>query len=364
MTFTAPFTAVPGEIITAAGHNTSVRDNLNHLRGVTGGDPGASGFALVSTGPQSAAWQKIADAVLLDQKVSRASYAVADFNSVAQIGSNGFYAGTDAVGSPALNGTAWYVLTQRHPNASIDFRWQLAVNANNPSLIYHRLIIAGAPTGWGQIWSAHSHGSNTGMNADMLDGFNAGHSAGQIPISDGTYNANLVADKLWHSTLGALALGNGSNQVPVSNAIMNVGLNAQYIGGLMVADLDARYAPPMTANSIQQAAGVVVTATTAFQGILQVALGPGTWEVTIDGIYGHAPQDLAGEIRCDRNGTTIGPVPEVGNWGAQSTNGMSYLFSVTRIVAGNGTVTFSGRKQGGTGTSVFGVCNMSYRRVG
>jgi hypothetical protein len=50
MTFTAPFTAVPGDIITAAGWNTSARDNINHLWTLIGGNPGVTNVVPVANG--------------------------------------------------------------------------------------------------------------------------------------------------------------------------------------------------------------------------------------------------------------------------------------------------------------------------
>lgn len=55
MTFTSPFTAVTGAVITAAGWNTSGRDNLSHLRAILP-DPGAANKVLVSTSASAAAF--------------------------------------------------------------------------------------------------------------------------------------------------------------------------------------------------------------------------------------------------------------------------------------------------------------------
>lgn len=63
MTFTSPFTAVTGAVITAAGWNTSGRDNINHLRGLVP-DAGAADYWLVSTSTTAAAWVARNTAVL------------------------------------------------------------------------------------------------------------------------------------------------------------------------------------------------------------------------------------------------------------------------------------------------------------
>lgn len=46
------------------------------------------------------------------------------------------------------------------------------------------------------IWHAGNDGPGSGLNADLLDGYTAGNSSGNIPISNGTVCTNLNADKL------------------------------------------------------------------------------------------------------------------------------------------------------------------------
>jgi len=55
MTWTSPFTAVTGAVITAAGWNASARDNLNHLRALLP-DPGATDYLLQASSTSAAAF--------------------------------------------------------------------------------------------------------------------------------------------------------------------------------------------------------------------------------------------------------------------------------------------------------------------
>lgn len=71
MTWTSPATPISLTPITISFYETNIADNLDHLRGITGGDPGAADKALVSTGATTAAWGTIPDAAIADPKVSK-----------------------------------------------------------------------------------------------------------------------------------------------------------------------------------------------------------------------------------------------------------------------------------------------------
>jgi hypothetical protein len=79
-------------------------------------------------------------------------------------------------------------------------------------------------------WHAGNDGPGSGLNADLLDGLNAGNASGLIPISNGTVNTNLNAD-----LLDGFHAGNGSGQIPVSNGALNTNLNAEFLGGFNAA---------------------------------------------------------------------------------------------------------------------------------
>lgn len=80
MTWTSPFTAVTGAVITSAGHNTSVRDNLNHLRALLP-DPGSSGLPLVASSTSSAAFGQLGAAGIASDAVTTAKILDANVTS-------------------------------------------------------------------------------------------------------------------------------------------------------------------------------------------------------------------------------------------------------------------------------------------
>ena len=65
------------------------------------------------------------------------------------------------------------------------------------------------------------------LNADMVDGYDAGNAAGNVPVSNGVLNTNLNA----HMVGGRYA-GNGSGAVPISNGTVNTNLNADMVDGM------------------------------------------------------------------------------------------------------------------------------------
>ena len=71
----------------------------------------------------------------------------------------------------------------------------------------------------------------TAANSDKVDGYHAGNSSGQVPVSNGTLNSNLNADLLdgYHA-------GNGSGQIPINNGTLNVNLNADWLDGKSASD--------------------------------------------------------------------------------------------------------------------------------
>lgn len=85
MTWTSPFTAVTGAVITAAGWNTSGRDNLNHLRALLP-DPGA------------------ANRLLTASSTSAAAFSNPSGDTVLAAGSITGNSGTSAIGSGVIHG--------------------------------------------------------------------------------------------------------------------------------------------------------------------------------------------------------------------------------------------------------------------
>lgn len=48
---------------------------------------------------------------------------------------------------------------------------------------------------WVEIWHAGTDGPGSGLDADTVDSYHAGNSSNQVPLSNGTVNTNLNADK-------------------------------------------------------------------------------------------------------------------------------------------------------------------------
>jgi hypothetical protein len=76
---------------------------------------------------------------------------------------------------------------------------------------------------------------NVNLNADMLDGVHAGNASGQIPVSNNTRNIDLVADKVFHVN-GLRVAGNADTNIPLNNSILNMNLNADLLDGLHSAN--------------------------------------------------------------------------------------------------------------------------------
>jgi len=215
VTFTAPFTAVPGEIITAAGWNTSARDNINHIWGVIGGNPGTSGYVVHSTGASSGAWGKVTDDLLNDQKISQTAITATDANAITAGSRYVLNIGADA-NTPF--DSYWYV---DHIRYATGYYWQLASSIIANDQLWMRTVVAGVPNPWVRVWTASSDGSGSGLDADLFRGLVPGNASGNIPINNGVANINLNA-----ALLAGLSPGNASGQIPISNGVLNTNLAA------------------------------------------------------------------------------------------------------------------------------------------
>ncbi len=224
MTFTSPFTAVPGEIITAAGWNTSGRDNINHIWGVIGGNPGSSNKVPVSNGASSSVWGLLPDAALADQKVSQVNVNVSDLDSSIP---SGFYeALTPAADAHSPTGNSnWYVQSFRLV-ANSAYRFQIAYNVHSTDM-YIRSILAGVGQPWRRVWTSGVMGTGSGLDADSVRTYVPGNASGTIAIANGTVVVNLNAQ-----ILQGLVPANGSGNIPISNGTVNTNLNAAMLLGL------------------------------------------------------------------------------------------------------------------------------------
>ena len=125
-----------------------------------------------------------------------------------------------------------------------------------------------------EIWNATTStwsvlSSKYLINVDTVDGYHAGNASGNVPVSNGTVNTNLNADKLdgQHGTffqarenhtgtqapstispqgagsgldadkLDGYHAGNASGNVPVSNGTLNINLNADLLDGKHLSEI-------------------------------------------------------------------------------------------------------------------------------
>lgn len=81
-----------------------------------------------------------------------------------------------------------------------------------------------------KLWHSNNDGAGSGLDADLLDGMQAGNASGNIPISNSTLNTNLNADML-----DGKHASNGSGNIPLSNGTVNTNLNADMLDGFHAA---------------------------------------------------------------------------------------------------------------------------------
>ena len=400
MVFTAPFTAVPGEIITAAGWNTSARDNINHIWGVIGGNPGTSGLVPHSIGASASAWGKVTDDLLNDQKVSQAPTVVTNANSIT---ASGLYVLNAGAAANMPFDAYWYVFDERYTTG---YHWQIAGVITDNNHLWVRTIVAGTPSAWARIWTSVSDGTSSGLDADsvrtlllgnasgnipynngtlntnlnaaMLAGLTAGNSAGQIPISNGVACATLFAAGAQTAT-NALALnsfvqGNGAGNIPLNNTVLNTGLNAAMLGGLSAgnasgnvpvsngvlnANLNAALLNgiassaflqyPMTFLYTSVSGSLSMTTSYSAMGSVSVAVA-GTYVFVASGNFYLDAVDANVYCKLDHGGVTFGQLQNIGHL----ESGTRPFGIVGRVVVGSVPVTVSvgGAKGGGAGGTV------------
>ena len=134
----------------------------------------------------------------------------------------GFYEGSNMLNSPSGD-TAWRVIQIRQGNSD-GYSTQLAFGKTTGKM-FTRFQSGGMWSDWQEVYTG-TGGTVTGMNADKVDGYDAGNDSGNIPVSNGKLNVNLNADKL-----DGLDAGNDSGKIPISNGTVNAGLNADQVDG-------------------------------------------------------------------------------------------------------------------------------------
>lgn len=241
MTWTSPPTVATGDLLTAAMWNTYVRDNPNHLRGLTGtGDPGAANRLLVSSGAafNQVAWTTVPSAALTDPKVDGVTpnYYTSFGNCFANARS-GFFEVSTGIDGPA-GSTSYYCYQIVDHNFPATFGMQITCALLQAEKIYSRIISSGTPSAWRTIWNDGNDGTGSGLDAGLLAGLLAGNSSGNVPISNGVLSVNLNAN-----ILQGFTPGNGSGQLAINNTALNIGLNADQV--------DSHHAVDITPNNLR-----------------------------------------------------------------------------------------------------------------
>ena len=134
----------------------------------------------------------------------------------------GFYEGSNMLNSPSGD-TAWRIIQIRQGNSD-GYSTQLAFGKTTGKM-FTRFQSGGIWSDWQEVYTG-SGSTVTGMNADKVDGYDAGNASGNVPVSNGKLNVNLNADKL-----DGYDAGNSSNSIPINNGILNSGLNADQLDG-------------------------------------------------------------------------------------------------------------------------------------
>lgn len=228
MAWSAPATPAGGTAITVAFYNTNIRDNLNHIRAITGGaDPGGSDKALVSTGSATAQWKLLPDAALADQKISQTNVAGRTNANTAEL--TGFFEYSS--GASNIPTAAYYLIQNvRQANFGAHHAGQVAFPIAGGN-VYHRTIASGTPTTWAKIWDDQNLDPTTIVPSGLIAAFRtaAAIAAGWTRFTDGdgrmligagttfsvTFTENTAVGSSWSHQHAATGLTATSGTVPV-----------------------------------------------------------------------------------------------------------------------------------------------------
>lgn len=168
MTWTTPFTAVVGATITAAGHNTSIRDNLLHLRGLLP-DAGGSGYWLVSSSTTAAAFVARATEVLTALGFTPVNKAGDTMSGGLTLNAGGTLANSQALSAKEAGGTARSAVIMGNDD-------NLYLGDSATDLRFRTLsefVVSVGGGGFTTVWHAGNDGSGSGLDADTVDGSHA-----------------------------------------------------------------------------------------------------------------------------------------------------------------------------------------------
>lgn len=97
--------------------------------------------------------------------------------------------------------------------------------------LYFRSCYNGTWGTWRKVITLDNDGAGSGLDADKLDGYQAGNATGQVPVSNGTVNTDLNADKLdgYHASSfvrtiqGVAPDGSGNVAVDLASRVSKTG---------------------------------------------------------------------------------------------------------------------------------------------
>jgi hypothetical protein len=120
--------------------------------------------------------------------VGTMGWAATDFNTLFSYGSGHIEAWSSPANQPSTETTHWVGHQSLHHYASTSSQHghQFVVGAGNPAYCYLRGVwgAAGTWSSWAKMWNSANDGSGSGLDADLLDGFNSsqGESANTVAV--------------------------------------------------------------------------------------------------------------------------------------------------------------------------------------
>ena len=170
MAWTSPIQPISGTTITVAWATTTIVDNLNWLRVMTGdASPPGVGYIARAISSTATAWYDLDTALLSKVPRDNPGPSAASFDA-ALSGKSGFAdVGNTHPDGPSAGGD-WFLLQNRHSNTGVNYRMQFAANINDQNQLYYRQVINNVGGTWRKLWHAGNGGAGSGLDADLLDG--------------------------------------------------------------------------------------------------------------------------------------------------------------------------------------------------
>lgn len=193
--------------------------------------------------------------------------------------------------------------------------------------LYFRSYYNGTWSPWQKVWHGGNDGAGSGLDADSVDGYSPGNASGNIPLSNGTVNANLNAD-----LLDGRHAGNVNGDIPISNGSVNANLNADLLDGYHATSF-VRTVQGISPDGSGNVGGLLPLTGGTMSGAITT-----TATVMMIGAFGDATR---GYVYND--GAGIGFLSNSGNWAARVEYGTAnFHVSGNLYAAGGQTVWHTG----------------------